>query len=392
MSKKIPTITEIYENISNDFRNKLNLSDNQLKTVLDAMALSLAGQFKLSYLSLADNLNNVFPDTADSSLNGGTLDRIGRIYLNRGQKPASTGVFRASVIGESGATLRANLTFKSNDESLNPGQLYILNNEFTLSGDNDEIEIRSTRGGVDYNLRVNDTLTITEPIIGAEQIVTILEVIEQPLAAESDDDFRKAILNSIQLEPQGGARTDYRLWASDAQGVRFSYPFVKQGDAGTVQVFVEATESDSTDGFGTPTQAILNEVAEVIEFDPDITKPLNERGRRPIQANIETLPIELNTVDVEIVGLNTDTADIRASIELNIKEYLKSIRPFVAGADLLRNKNSILYIGRLNSVVTDIISSDNFFNDISISVNGVNVTSYEFSRENIPYLRNITFV
>lgn len=387
----IPTITEIYQNIANDLKNKLNLSDSQLKTVLDAMALSLAGQFKLSYLALADNLNNVFPDTADSSINGGTLDRLGRIYLNRNQRPATTGIFSVSVTGVSGSILRESLTFKSNDDSLNPGQLFILDNEYILTGLNDEINIRSTKGGTDFNLSVNDTLTITEPIVGVEQIVTVTQVIQQPLAAESDEDFRKAILNSIQLEPQGGAKTDYRLWAADAQGVRLVYPYVKQGEAGTVQVYVEATESDSTDGLGTPTQAILDDVAEVIEFDPDITKPLNERGRRPIQANIETLSILPNPVDVQIVGLSIDTADVRASIESNIKEYLKDIRPFVAGGDLARNKNDILYVGRLNSIVTDVISSDNFFTDILLFVNGNNQTSFQFSRENIPYLRNLTF-
>ena len=79
----IPTISEIYQNISNDLKNKLNLSDDDLKKVLDAFAAVISAQIKLNYLFLADIQNNVFPDTADSELNGGTLNRHGLIQLNR---------------------------------------------------------------------------------------------------------------------------------------------------------------------------------------------------------------------------------------------------------------------------------------------------------------------
>lgn len=387
----ILTIQEIYTNISNDFKARLNLTDNDLKTVLDALALSLAAQFKLTYLALGDNLNQVFPDTADTSENGGTLDRLGRIYLNRNQRPATSGIFDVSVTGTAGSILRAGLTFKSNDDSLNPGQLYILDNEYTLTGTGDTIEIRSLEGGVDFNLALTNTLTITEPVIGADQIVTVTNIVQQALAAESTDAFRKAILDAIQLEPQGGAKTDYRLWAQDAQGVRQVYPYVKQGEAGTVEIYVEANTADSTDGLGTPTQAILDEVKEVIELDPDVSKPLSERGRRPIQANIETLAINPTPVDVEIIGLQDDSPDVKTSIENNIKAYLNDIRPFVAGGDLARNKNDILYSGRLNSTITDVLESNNFFTNLNMFVNGNLQVSFEFSRENIPFLNDLTF-
>ena len=387
----IPTIIELYQNISNDIKNKLNLSDDELKKVLDALSLVLAGQLKLNYLSLSDIQNNVFPDTADTAQNGGSLDRHGLIQLNRLQNPATNGVFEIQVNGVVGSVLRSGLTFKSNDDSLNPGKLYILDSEQIMTSSSTIVEIRSLDGGVDFALDIGNTLTITEPVIGVDQTVVVNSILEQPLAAESEDAYRKAIIDSIQLEPQGGSKTDYRLWAADAQGVQNTYPYVKDGEAGTVQVFVEATEIDSTDTHGTPTTAILTKVAEVIEFDPDVTKPLSERGRRPIQANLEVLPIIINPVDVTITSLNEDTVEIRNSIEENLKEYLREIRPFVAGGDLARNKNDILYSARLQSVVTNVLSASNFFTDFTVFVNGVSQNSYLFSRENIPYLRNLVF-
>lgn len=387
----IPTILELYQNISNDLKSKLNLSDDDLKKVLDAFALVIAAQLKLNYLSLSDIQNNIFPDTADSAINGGTLDRHGLIQLNRLQKPATNGVFEVSVVSVIGSQLRSGLTFKSNDDSLNPGKIYILDSEEITTTNPQTIEIRSIDGGIDFGLDIGNSLTITEPVIGVEQNVVVSAIISQPLAAESEDSFRKAIIDSIQLEPQGGSKTDYRLWAADAQGVRNSYPYVKDGEAGTVQVFVEATVIDSIDSNGTPSQPILDEVAAVIEFDPDITKPLSERGRRPIQARLEVLPIVINPVDVTITSLNINTVEIQNSIRENIKQYLIDVRPFVAGGDLARNKNDILYSARVQSVVTDVLDASNFFSDFLVFVNGVQQNSYLFSKENIPYLRNLVF-
>lgn len=386
---RIPTLIEIYDGLANDLRSRLNLSDSDLKKVLDAVSASLSGQLKLNYLFLADIQNNIFPDTADSAENGGTLERLGLIYLNRIRRPSTSGVFNVAVVAENGSTLRKDITFKSNDDALNPGQLYILDEEQNLTG-NATIEIRSIKGGTDLALEVGDTLTITEPVIGVDKIVTVLAIVDPPLAEESIEDYREAILQSIQLEPQGGAKTDYRLWAADAQGVRRVYPYVKDGDAGTVQVYVEATEADSTDGNGTPEATLLTAVAEVIEFDPDITIDTNSRGRRPIQATVEVLPILPIPVDLIVTGLQEVTPDIETAVRTNVEQYLRDIRPFVAGADLARNKNDIIFSAGLQAVVTDVLSASNFFTDFTMFVEGVAQLSFLFSRENIPYLRNLT--
>jgi len=50
-------------------------------------------------------------------------------------------------------------------------------------------------------------------------------------------------------------------------------------------LFIEATVVDSTDGKGTPSAALIQDVEDVIEFDPDTTKALEDRGRRPLTVN-----------------------------------------------------------------------------------------------------------
>lgn len=389
--REIPSVNDLKEALENDFKSKLNLSSTNLKYVLDAFDSVLAMQFKLMYLYLSDIQNEIFPDTSSTESNGGTLERFGRIYLNRNPRPATAGIFNLLVNGTNGSVLRSGLTFKSNENSLNPSQLYVLDNEVVISGFSEIIEVRSLGGGTYFDLNINDELTITEPVLGVTSLVVVYEVIEQPRDSEDIEVYRQNILDAIQLEPQGGSKTDYRLWSSDAQGVRKVYPYVKNDDAGFVEVYVEATITDSTDGNGTPDPTLLTNVLDVINFDPDDTKPLNERGRRPIQANVVPLQIEITPVDVTINGLVDSSISVRTAIENNIKTFLYDVRPYVAGADLPRDKNDIIYSAKLQSVVTDVLDSGNIFNTLKLEVNGVQVLSYEFNLGFIPYLRNLTF-
>lgn len=388
--KPIPTIVQLQETISNDIKGRLNLTGT-LKRVLNAFTIVLSGQLKLNYNFLGDIQDNVFPDKADLEVDGGTLERQGRMWIGRNPFPESPGSFNLSMTGISGTVLRAGLTFKSNEDSLNPGQLYVLDSEYILNNSSNIIEVRSLGGGASYNLNVGDNVTITEPVIGINQTLTVSSVVTEPKNAEDIDVYRQIIIDSRQLEPQGGSKTDYRLWASDAQGVRKVYPYVRNGSAGIVDVYVEATTDDSTDGNGTPSGALLTEVADVIEFDPDETRPTNERGRRPIQAIVETKPIVIIPVDVFIAGLSQDTTAIRNSISRSAETYLYDVRPYIAGADLPRSKNDILYEARIQSAITDVLDNANFFTAFDMQVNGGSVSSYQFDLGNIPYLRNVTY-
>jgi len=388
--KQIPTIIELKEQIGNDLKNRLNLTDDQLRKVVDAFASVQAAQVKLLYLYLSDIQNNIFPDTADPASIGGQLERMGLIYLNRQPFPSTAALYDIEVIGEPGSTLRSGLTFKSNDDARNPGYLFVLDSEEILNGTN-IFEIRALTSGLDSLLDVGDSLTITEPVLGVDQTVTITEVTTEPRSAETEDEYRKAIIDAIQLEPQGGSRTDYKLWSQDAQGVRDVYPYVKDSDAGIVQVYVEATPEDSTDGDGTPSQALLDEVEAVIEQDPDDTKPTEERGRKPIQAFLEMLPIQLSAVDVEIVGLIDNSQDVKDKINEVLKDFLYDIRPYIAGADLARDRKDTLYNAQVQAAISDALTSGNYFSNLIVFVEGISIDTYIFDKGNIPQFRDVTY-
>jgi uncharacterized phage protein gp47/JayE len=295
------------------------------------------------------------------------------------------------ITGTVGAEIAASSTWKSNDDSTNPGKLFVLDLAYTLTSVTDSITVRALEGGLDSRLSIGDELSVTAPIAGVNTIATVTAEVVIPLAAEDLEDYRQDALDAYRLEPQGGAATDYRLWSFDAQGVEQVYPYAKSGAANEINLYVEATIADSSDGKGTPTQAILDAVEEVVEFDPDTTKPLNQRGRRPLGVfQIHYLPVTVLEVDITITGFSGITATIQAAILAALDEEINSIRPFVAAADILEDRNDTL---STNTIISTILNArpGSVFGAITLEVDDTQYTSFQFLNGYIPNLRNITY-
>lgn len=390
-----PTLKELFDGVLADLNAELDISIPLFgKIFLRALAAVQAGKLWLSYKFLALVQKNIFVDTADPESKGGTLERFGRIKLNRNPFLPVAGIYTVEVTGTIGATIKANTTFKSNDDAANPGKLFVLDVEKILVAETDSIVLRAFEGGIDSKLEIGDQLTATAPISNVNSIVTTLTEDTQPLAGEDIEDYRDKAIEAYRLEPQGGASSDYRIWSADAQGVRRVFPFAKTGFSNEINVFVEATIVDSIDGKGTPTIGILTEVEEVIEFDPDISRPLTERGRRPLglfKANVE--PIEVKTVDIEITNFIGLTPTIQQNIITAVSVLLDDIRPFVAGADVVEDKNDILSVNNLIFSVLEVIPNDTNFDTLTFKIDTVPVpVSQLFENGDIPFLGVIDFV
>ena len=390
---QIPTIQQLQATILADLQVQFNASIPSFGRVfLRAFAYVQAAKLKLFYLALANVQKNIFADTSDPEADGGTLERFGRVKLNRNPFPATQGNYVVSVTGNSGAIINAEQTFKSDDTAVNAGKMFVLDNSYTLTGSGDTITLRALEGGTSSKLSISDTLTATSPILGVNQVVSVQSESIAPTDAETIEQYRANILESYRLEPMGGASSDYRLWSKDATGVKQSYPFAWSGHAGEINVFVEAHISDSTDGKGTPTNTILTNVESVIEFDPDTTRPLEERGRRPLGVfDVHVLPITPLDIDISIAGYIDLTAQKTLLINNSIKTMLDNIRPYVAACDILENKNDIL---NANKVVLAILEAvpGSIFGAITINVNGSPSATYTFSNGDIPYLNTISYI
>ena len=393
MAVTIPTLNQLYTDILGQLKSELGITIPLFgRNFLRALAAVQAAKLKLIYLMIGDVQKNIFVDTADPESIGGTLERFGRVKLGRSPFSAQSGTYTVGVTGTAGAVIKASTTFKSDDDSSSPSMLYQLDNDYTLTGISDTIDVRALEGGLDSKLVINDTLTSTAPIANVESSVIVTVELISPLSAESIEDYRAKAIEAYQLEPQGGAATDYRLWSADAQGVAKVYPYVKQGFAGEIELFVEATVADSSDGKGTPTLTILNDVESVVEFDPDTTKPLNERGRRPVGVfNIDFNPVTIKEIDVEITGYQNLTPTIQTSIDNAIEAFINEVRPFVDAADVLANKNDILSINNLTFIILQ-AEPTSIFTSIDLKVDNVSVPTFTFDNGDIPSFNPLTYV
>ena len=389
----IPTLNELYTSILTDLETEYGINISPVgKVWLRAMAAVQAAKLKMFYLAIGNLQKNIFVDTADPESLGGTLERFGRVKLNRNPFSATQGQYTIEVTGSIGAVIPASSTFKSDDTSLNPGKLFVLDVAYTLIATTDTITVRALDGGDGSQLSIGDTMTATAPIalVNSQAEVTVEVVI--PLAAEDIETYRQKAIDAYRAEPQGGAATDYRLWSFDAQGVQQTYPYAKSGAANEINLYIEATVADSTDGKGTPSAQLLLDVEDVVELDPDTTKPINERGRRPLGVfQVHYLPITVRSIDIVISSWTGITPAIETLIFEAFEEEINLIRPYIAGADIYEDKNDILDRNMLISWILN-ARPGSVFGDITMYVDGIEESTHTFDAGDIPYLESVTYV
>lgn len=386
----LPTLSQLYTNALNDLESQYSVTISLTKKVaLRAFAAMEAGQLWLMYKRIGFLQKNIWVDTADPEALGGTLERFGRIRLGRNPYPAVAGQYYVTITGSIGATIDAQTTFKSSDTSLSPGYLFILDSAYTLVATTDTILLRALTPGTQSKLAIGDTLNSTSPIPLVNNPAVVSSEFVQPLASETIEHYRAETNNSFQIESQGMSAGDIRIWSGDAQGVKSVYPYAKSGDSNSTNVFVEATVADSTDGKGTPSQTILDDVESCVNFKPNTTLPVNETGRRSINAIVYPLPITILDVDIVIAG-GTFTPTQQTLLINAITDSVNLIRPFVAAAEPLVSKNDIISTNNLNGVIYSQIPGA-AYSGILLSVNGINLLSYTFQLGDIPNVNSITF-
>lgn len=388
----IPTTSELRVSIQNDLEAELGVQISTIGRVfIRALAGVQAAKLRLFYLAVAFIQKNVFADTADPESRGGTLERFGRVKLNRNPFPAVGAQYEVDVTGIVGSTIPAQTIFKSNDESLNPSYLFQLDAAFILTSSTDTIILRALTTGLESSLEVSDGLTATAPISGVEREGVVTGISVQPQDAESTNTYREKVVDAYRLEPQGGSAADYRLWSADVQGVKKVYSYATSGATNEVDLFIEADDDVSFPvGSGIPTATMISDVVDVVEFDPDTSRPLNERGRRPTQVIINPYPITPLDIDIEITGFTGDSGN-ETSVISALTDYVNTIRPFVSGADVLADAKDIISLNGVIFVIQDAVQGVNW-TGLELQVSSSIVSDFQFFEGDIPKVNSITFV
>ncbi len=389
---KIPTLKELYDEIVQDVQTEMGVALSPFGNMyLRAQAAWQAAKLKLFYLQIGSVQKNLFADTAEPESMGGTLERIGRLKINRNPFPATAGKYEVSVTATGNALIPTGTIFKSLESALNAGLLLITDQDFNIDQANNMIELRALTPGLEGKLNVNDGLSCTVPIVGITGEAVVLSETTSPTAAESEEDYRQAIIDSYRLEPQGGAAADYILWAQDATGVKRSYPYTTPANPAEVDIYIEASPEDSTDGMGTPSATILQNVEAVLQIDPN-----TGQGRTPLSVWANNVyPVVINKLTITITNSAGITEAQRVIINAALKEQVDEVRPFIAGADIMDERNDTISTNQIISWMINAAPGVGFGAvEMSIQIGGdpANTVSIKnFSFGNIPYLVNVIY-
>jgi len=403
----IPKLIDLYNGIIASIQTRFGIVLSLGKSFFRVLAGVWAGQMKIQYVYLANVQKNIRYTTADYP----TLIQDGMIYLQRLPYEATQGNYLCALTGTTaGAVIRANTQFLSDPASLSPGYVFILDNAYTCTGTSDVITLRATVAGTVSNLNIGDTLTCQQPLTNINQVVTVTTISVSAIDSENIEDYRTLIGLQIRLSPQGGSVADYILWASNADGVKRSYPYTASGAPWQVNVFIEAILSDSGGSapdynYGIPTSTILTDATNDI-----IADPITGVARKPLgvilgPSNSGALPAVVDQVAITFTGSTGISAGDQALIKQALREAVANIRPYIPGAPGAPQNDTISIGlpatgGRVTppeqyivTVIAINAAPGAVFTGITMTVNGISQTIYTFDNGIIPYLKssNILF-
>jgi len=373
----IPTVAQLYAAIIADLEAELSITISPFgRSYLRARAMVQAARIWLLYLQIGNVQKNIFVDTAEEDV----VIRFGLVKLGRLPFPATQGQYLVQVIGTTGAVIPASTQFKSNDDSLSPGRLFVLDADFVLNGIN-QITLRALDPGSVSRLNAYDQLTPTAPIALVNSIGIVISETIEPQAAENIEDYRQKVIDAFRLEPQGGAAADYRLWSNEVQGVVQSYPYAAPGLTYEVNLYIESDEPD-----GVPSVQDLQNVQDNIEL-PTADRP----ARKPITVIVNYLPVTPRSIDIEITGFVGIDSGIATLIYAAIESRLAEIRPFVDSIDVLADRNDYFDINSIISIILE-ARPGSVFGAVTMDVDTVPMTSITFTNGDIPDLNIISYV
>lgn len=343
MAVNIPTTKQLFEENLSNYEQKINqespLND---RAFLRVTAQNEAGAFTTLYKYGQERaLQNLVQTATD-----GDLDRLGSEY-DVPRNPAAAAQFTATLPATTGTIIPSTTIFTG----VNNGVKYISIGSVTASAGVATLTLRSTEVGVIGNLNVFDTLKIQSQISGATTTATITAQAITGAELETDEAYRSRILEVIQNPPQGGATTDYRIWAKTVSGVKNAFPYSGLTSPGDITVYVEATVAVSPPD-GIPNSGLLDQVEDAILYDES-----GLRSRMPLGvANLFVEPITRTSLFTNITGLVVDNeAAVKDDIETALDNYYRSREPFIQGLTLQQEKSNTITAPDVGSIVNDVV-------------------------------------
>lgn len=341
-----PSIDEITKRIERGIESRLFGGTALLRfAVLRILARVFAGAIHTSYGYIIIAVRQLFVTTATNEFL--TLDgRMWKVFRKAGSFASGQATFTASI----GTTIPADTRIQSPE-----GVEYGTTVEVLTIFATEILDIQAVDSGDDGNEDGPFPISyqLVSPVSGVQTDVIVNDAITGGQDSESDEAYRKRILNRIQFPPMGGTKADFERWAVDVDGVSQSWTFPIAQGPGTVTTVITAVGSNPV-----PSALLLSDVQAAIEELQPITAvhttvSIEDSLGAPGQANIEFS-----------ISLSTNTADFQSAITTNLESLFF---PHTPGDNIL--------ISQVRSAISSTGVSDFLITQILVDAGSVSTTT-----------------
>jgi uncharacterized phage protein gp47/JayE len=141
---------------------------------------------------------------------------------------------------------------------------------------------------------------------------------------ESNDSLRTRMLYKYRQPPQGGAASDYVLWALEVPGVTRAWANGNSSGAGTVVVYTMWDNVEAAhDGFPQGTDGVASaETRDVPATGDQLLVADHIFTRQPVTALVYSAAPQPYAIDVELDGLEPNSADMQDAIIASLSDVL----------------------------------------------------------------------
>ena len=391
-------IDDVYNLIITSFQDQWNQKLRLLpKSFVKVLAKVLAGIYIIPFKLCGWFFLQLFPETAsweEVIVQGHKIRPLLKLGNQFGVGDPLSGNAWEGVISVTVTTLGKTLAIGTQLKSDLTGLLYCIAETTTLDAATMSVPVYCTIPGTAGTLADGETITFVNPIGYVSKNATVLSTTQDGSDDETEDHYRKRVVNRYSTQPQGGALSDYRIWSFDVAGVLQTYPYNDENSPGGVLIYVAGT----TDLYPKriPDSALLIKVGKACTYDPDT----GNANRKPITAIIDpsgnetysnVKPVTVTTFNVYVTGLQGVTAaDFGSALKSELESYFNDREPYIRGLSDDNNRTDTILKNSLISTANSVaLSLKATFDAVTMNITGSELSSYTLGQGELAALGNL---
>ena len=170
------------------------------------------------------------------------------------------------------------------------------------------VSVSASVPGIEGNIEPEDSISLVSSLVGITG-VSHTEAFAGGTDLESDEDYKRRILERTRQKSSGGNRNDWRIWANELPNVRATRVRDIPGTGQVIIYFLVHAQHRST---GVPTAGDLADYNELLE------------SRRPLTTRLSVLPVRRVDVDVHISAITPDSSVIKTLVSERVAGFFGS--------------------------------------------------------------------